>query len=286
MIESMERAIEKKLPYFKLYLHAHGYYEDDYVALKFSMKTLSKLVALFSGELDGKTIIFVKTACYDGDDNRQYNFNYEKVGQLFSIMCPHSKIVMEDHIDKTSSHYELERKYATSHYKFKYRIIQNETEKVVTKKQKNQEIGGSYSNKKSYSPAEDILWKGFCVFIPTVVAVLCSYLGVKGVQACCKACRKRQNTHPSSANQTHNHPRINHNNIENVQNNINVHNVQQSENNIRQSERTNILRLRKNSNANNINLNVENGNCRARNINNNVIQEVNIHTNNKLTQTI
>jgi len=177
MFDSMQDAINKNLPYYKFYIGVHGD-EDDYLHIVYSMDNLKKLLGVFSGEFDGKTVIFVKSACFDGDENSKYNFDFEETIKIFSEMCPKTKIVIEDHIDKNTYHWTHERKYATNHFKFKYRIMENGVEREATKKEKNEYIGGSFADKKSYKPKKDIPYKFAISLLPTSILAFVSIIGV------------------------------------------------------------------------------------------------------------
>ena len=249
MIDSMEKAIEKNLKYFKLYIGSDGG-KDDYISLQYSMDDLKKLLALFSGEFDGKTVIFVKTACYDGDKNDDYNFDFEEVVKTFSQMNPKTTVVMAEHVDKETYHYELNRRYSKSHFDFAYRIMINGTAKSVTKDEKNNYIGGSFKKKPPYSPLEDYPWKTFCCFVPTVILLCLSYFGKEGIEACCKKCKERrrkrqlaakaQRRRSASTNIQSNSRNTNNNN-----NNANILNINTNINTeIRRLNKPNRIRIR------------------------------------------
>ncbi len=259
-----EEAKKDGIKTIKFYLDGHGSI-DDFFSLEFSMEEFLQSLEYLDEKYNDMNFLFVKTPCFDGDNNDFYKFYWEEIIRDFSLKHPKTKIIAQEHADKDSSHWIMERAYSRDQFGFKYYQWCNGTKTEIDKDDKKI-FGGTYEKSEEFNDLKANAWSLMFALLSSLVAGAALGGTTYGIRECVKKCDRSKN---------------------NVENNSEVNIINSSENNI------NIINSEENKNSkwqisksvcNKVPKNID-GNIELVDINNNndkiLSQSVNVKVKNK-----
>ena len=175
----------------KFYLDGHGSI-DDFLSLEFSMEEFLQSLDFLDKNYDDMNFLFVKTPCFDGDNNDFYKFYWEEAMRDFSLKHPNSKIIVQEHADKTSTHWTTERAYSRDQFCFKYYQWCNGTKTEIDKEDKKM-FGGTYEKSEPYNDLKANAWSMMFAFLASAGTGLALGGTTLGIRKCVKKCEKKEN---------------------------------------------------------------------------------------------
>lgn len=186
-----EKAKKDGIKTIKFYLDGHGSI-CDFFSLEFSMEEFIQSLDFFDKGYDDMNFLFVKTPCFDGDNNDFYKFYWEEIMRDFSLKHPKTKIIAQEHADKDSSHWTVTRAYSRNQYDFKYSQWCNGTKTEIDKDDKKM-FGGTYEKSEEYNDAAANGWSCMLCLLASICAGAAIGGPAWGIKKCVEKCGKEEN---------------------------------------------------------------------------------------------